>query len=181
MHCWKTLNLKHQFGTTRIFIMASCVFILIFTSSFVLLNLLHQEQFTDRYFWLFVLVTLLLYPMHKLFHFIALFDLRKQVTFRIRIQYLFIPVINLRIREPIRKKRYLLVLLTPFILINFFIIAFTVYFPAYTHYGTLLLSYHCSLCLVDILYVKYLLHSPKEAYIEETPKGYEILVPHTVG
>lgn len=180
MHCWKILNLEHHYGTTRILIMAITVFLTVFSLSYVTLNLFHDEHFTDRLFWLFIIAIIAIYPVHKYFHFLALFDLRQHLTLRVRIQFYFIPVLHMRIREPISKNRYILALLTPFIVLNIFILIGTYFFPAYTHYGTLLLAYHCSLCLIDILYVKYLLHSPKDAQIEETPKGYEILVPPTI-
>ena len=51
------------------------------------------------------------------------------------------------------------------------------YIPEYAHYFSLLLAFHCSICIMDILYVKNLVSAPKDAIIEETPRGYEILVP----
>lgn len=180
MHCWKILNLEHHYGTTRILIMAISVFLSVFSLSYVTLNLFHDKHFTDRLFWLFVIAIIAVYPIHKYLHFLALYDLRQHLTLRVRVQFYFIPVLHMRIREPISKNRYILALLTPFIVLNTCIIIGSLLFPVYTHYGTLILAYHCSLCLIDILYVKYLLHSPKDAQIEETPKGYEILVPPTI-
>ncbi|EON74187.1 DUF3267 domain-containing protein [Lysinibacillus sphaericus] len=180
MHCWKILNLEHHYGTTRISMLAVIVFLSTFSVSYVTLNLFHDEQFTDHLFWLFIIAVLALYPIHKCLHFFALFDLRQHLKLRVRVQFYFIPVLHMRIREPLSKNRYILALLTPFIVLNSIILLGTLLLPTYTHYGTLLLAYHCSLCLIDILYVKYLLNSPKDAQVEETPKGYEILVPPTI-
>ncbi|WP_238602032.1 DUF3267 domain-containing protein [Lysinibacillus parviboronicapiens] len=160
--------------------MAVIVFLTTFSVSYVTLNLFHEEQFTDHLFWLFIIAVLALYPIHKCLHFLALFDLRQHLKLRVRVQFYFIPVLHMRIREPLSKNRYILALLTPFFVLNTIIVLGTLLLPAYTHYGTLLLAYHCSLCLIDILYVKYLYNSPKNAQIEETPKGYEILVPPTI-
>ncbi len=86
----------------------------------------------------------------------------------------------MRIKTLIPKNRYILTLLVPFILINSLLIILVLIFPQYAHYLCLLLAYHCSICLIDILYVKNLLLAPKDSVIEETPKGYEILVPPTI-
>jgi len=174
------LNLEHHYGTTRIIIMGVITFLLVFSVSYVTFNLFNEERYTDRLFWLFMIAVLTLYPIHKFLHFVALIDLRQHLKLRVRSQFYIIPVLHMRIREPLSKNRYILALLTPFIVLNTSIIVGTWLLPAYTHYGTLLLAYHCSLCLIDILYVKYLLNSPKNSQIEETPKGYEILVPPTV-
>lgn len=180
MHCWKILNIQHHYGTTRIILMATCIFLSVFSISYVTLNLMHDEHFTDRFLWLFVVAVLALYPVHKFVHFLALYDLRHHLTLRWRVQLYFIPVLHMRLSEPIAKNRYIFALLTPFIFLNVLILIGTWLLPAYTHYGTLLLAYHSGLCLIDILYVKYLWKSPKEAQVEETPKGYEILVPPTI-
>lgn len=180
MHCWKILNIQHHYGTTRIILMAVGIFLSVFSISYVMLNLTHDHQFTDRFFPLFIIAVLALYPIHKFMHFIALYDLRHHLTLRLRVQFFFIPVFHMRLREPIAKNRYIIALLTPFFILNTLILCGTLLLPAYTHYGTLLLAYHCGLCLIDILYVKYLWKSPKDAQIEETPKGYEILVPPTI-
>lgn len=180
MHCWKILNLEHHYGTTRIMIMSIFVFFTVFSLSYVTFNLFNDEHYTDQLFWLFVIAIFTIYPIHKCLHFLALYDLRQHLKLRVRTQFYVIPVLHMRIREPLSKNRYILALLTPFIVLNTSILLGTLLFPAYTHYGTLLLAYHCSLCVIDILYVKYLLNSPKDSQIEETPKGYEILVPPTV-
>ncbi|WP_342533411.1 DUF3267 domain-containing protein [Lysinibacillus sp. FSL K6-0057] len=160
--------------------MSVITFLVVFSVSYVTFNLFNEEHYTDRLFWLFVIAVLTLYPIHKFLHFLALYDLRQHLKLRVRSQFYIIPVLHMRIREPLSKNRYILALLTPFIVVNTSIIVGTWLLPAYTHYGTLLLAYHCSLCLIDILYVKYLLNSPRNSQIEETPKGYEILVPPTV-
>ncbi len=82
--------------------------------SYVTLNLFHEEQFTDHLFWLFIIAVLALYPIHKCLHFLALFDLRQHLKLRVRVQFYFIPVLHMRIREPLSKNRYILALLTPF-------------------------------------------------------------------
>lgn len=177
MHCWKTINIKHEYGTTRLTLWASIIFILVFSFAYIIFGYLDPMLYTDDYFWLFFLIFIALYPIHKLVHFLGLIKFRKKVHLKIKIDYLFIPIINLRLKEMVPKKLYIFVLLLPFLLINSILIFVAYSLPYYTHYASILLAYHCSMCLMDILYIKHLIVAPRNAIIEETPKGYEILVP----
>lgn len=177
MHCWKTINIKTEYGSAWLTIMSISLFVIVFSFSFLLFGRVHPSLYRDDYFWLFSLAVIFLYPIHKVVHYFSLFEYRKSVKLRIRIDHQFIPIIRMRIKTLIPKNRYILTLLAPFILINCLLVILVLAFPYFTHYFCLLLSYHCSICLIDILYVKNLILAPKDAVIEETPKGYEILVP----
>lgn len=177
MHCWKTINIKKEYGSTWLSIMSISLFITIFSLSFLAFGLLHPTFYRDDYFWLFTLSVLLLYPIHKIIHYYSLFEYRKSVKLRMRIDHKFIPIIRLRIKTIIPKKRYIFTLLAPFIIINALLIVVAITFAQYAHYACLLLGYHCSICLIDILFVKNLILAPKDSVIEETPKGCEILIP----
>nr|WP_106780966.1 DUF3267 domain-containing protein [Lysinibacillus timonensis] len=180
MHCWKTINIKHEYGTTRLTLWSVIVFILVFCFSFVLFGYLDPIQYTDHLMWLFLLILFCLYPIHKLVHFLALLKFRKNVQLKIKFDYLFIPIIRLRLKDLVPKKRYIFVLLFPFIIINSILVYVAYSTPQFTHFACLLLAYHCSMCIIDILYVKNLILAPRSALIEETPKGYEILVPANI-
>lgn len=180
MHCWKTINIKHEYGTTRLTLWAIIVFILVFSFSFILFGYFDPIQYTDNYVWLFFLIVLFLYPIHKFIHYFSLFKYRKNVRLKIKIDYRFVPIIRMRLTEIIPKTHYIFVLILPFLLINSILIYVAYSFPQYTHYSCLLLGCHCSICLIDILYVKNLLRAPRNAMIEETPRGYEILVPPNI-
>lgn len=160
--------------------MSSSLFVIVFSFSFLIFGRVHPTLYRDDYFWLFSIFAILLYPIHKVVHYFSLFEYRRSVKLRIRIDHQFIPILRMRIKTLIPKRRYILTLLAPFILINGLLIILALAFPHFTHYFCLLLSYHCSICLVDILYVKNLILAPKNSVIEETPKGYEILVPPTL-
>lgn len=176
LHCWKTINIKKEYGSTWISIMVTSLFILVFSFSYLVFNRIHPTLYRDDYFWVFVVILLLLYPLHKLIHYYSLFNYRVFVKFRMRIEYKFIPIIRMRIKTIISKKRYIFTLLAPFIIINTILIILAVTFPHHTHFICILLGYHTSICFVDLLYVKNLIVAPKDAVIEETPKGCEILV-----
>lgn len=180
MHCWKILNLKREYGVTRLTLLSALIFVLVFAFTFPFLGQIHPFLYKDDHFWLFLLFVFLLYPVHKLFHYYSLFDFRKSVKLKLKLDYLMVPLIDMRIETIIPKRRYIFTLLTPFIVINTLLIFLSIYIPQYSHYTCLLLAYHCSVCFIDILYVKNLILAPRNALIEETPKGYEILVPMNI-
>ncbi|MFY3791742.1 DUF3267 domain-containing protein [Ureibacillus sp. MALMAid1270] len=180
MHCWKTINIKHEYGTTRLTLWSIIIFVIVFSFSYIIFGYLDPLQYSDNYFWLFFICSILLYPIHKLVHYFGLFQYRRNVQLKVKVDFQFIPIIRMRIKTMIPKKHYIFVLLLPFILINSILIYVAYSLPAYTHYSSILLAYHCSICLMDILYVKNLLRAPRNSMIEETPKGYEILVPPNI-
>ena len=91
-------------------------------------------------------------------------------------QFGFLPIFSLRISEPIKKNRFVFVLISPFLFINLSLLSAAILVPAFSHYFTILLAYHCGMCLIDLIYVKNLMKSPKTALIEETDTGFEILI-----
>lgn len=181
MHCWKTINVKKEYGFSRLFTFAVLVGMGVFTTFYVLLNSFYSTPLSDRYFFFFFLGILSVYPLHKMFHFLPLIGSRKCLKFILRKQLGMLPGISLHVKEPLAKTRFLLALLTPFVLLNTLIILLSALFPAFIHYFAILLAYHCSLCLTDLIYIRHLLRTPKHALIEETETGFEILVPQAIG
>ncbi len=177
MHCWKTINIEREYGTTRLFLLATIIFVLVFCFSYITFSFNFTGRHVDRYLWLLLLVTFLVYPLHKALHYIALLKHRKSLVFRFKIQYYFLPIVHMRLQHSIPKRTYMIALVTPFLIINSLIIWGGFTFPLYAHYFSGLLALHCSICLMDFLYVKNLMSAPNNAIIEETPRGYEILVP----
>ncbi|WP_342471926.1 DUF3267 domain-containing protein [Metasolibacillus sp. FSL H7-0170] len=177
MHCWKTINTVSEYGIVRLTLLAVLTFVSVFCTSYVMTSLQLRAPHTDKYLLFFFIAVLLLYPVHKAIHYLALLKYRKKIKFRWKIIFRIVPIMRLRLKEPIPKNRYVLALLTPFLLLNSAFLAVAIFFPPYSHYACLLLGFHSSICLIDLLNVKNLWHAPANSLIEETPKGYEILVP----
>lgn len=177
MHCWKILNIEREYGVRKMYLIAILHSILVFSFSYALLNLFNHEIYNDNYFLVFLLVLFLIYPLHKLLHFIPLYRHRKKIVFRVRRRLFGIRTIHMRIREPIPKKLYIFSLICPFLVINTILLIIAIFVPTITHYATILLGVHALLCAIDYIYVRHLIFSPPHAMIEETPRGYEILVP----
>lgn len=180
MHCWKTINVKKQYGFDRIFLLSSLLVVAVFSLFYVLLEIIHDNRLSDERFAVFTLAFLLLYPLHKGIHCLPLLRYRNRVHFSVKKQFRFMPIFSIRIKEPVPKARFLFALLAPLIVINSALIAGAFLLPEFGHYFTMLLAYHSGLCLIDLLYIKNLARSPKKALIEETETGYEILVPPAI-
>lgn len=177
MHCWKILNLERDYGTLKMYLISLIHGVLTFSFSYTFLNLFNFEVYNDDYFILFVLAVLLIYPLHKLCHFIPLYRHRQKISIRIRKRLFGIRTIHMRVKEPIPKKLYIFSLLFPFLVLTTILLIIAIAVPTITHYATILLGIHGLLCAFDYIYIKHLIRSPADALIEETPRGYEILVP----
>lgn len=177
MHCWKTINLKKQYGFDRLFMISALFGIAVFMTAYIGLTIIYATPLSDQYFLFFIMALLGIYPLHKLLHFLPLIGCHKSLKFIIRKQMKVCPAISLHINEPVPKIRFLLSLATPFLVLNTVLVTLSVLYPAFTHYFAMLLAYHCALCLTDIIYLRNLARSPKYALIEETDTGFEILVP----
>ncbi len=180
MHCWKTINLKKQYGFDRLFMISALFGTAVFMTSYTGLAIAYATPLSDQYFLFFILALLAVYPLHKILHFLPLIGCHRSLKLIIRKQMKVCPAILLHINEPVSKIRFLLSLATPFLVLNTVLVTASITMPAYSHYFTMLLAYHCALCLTDIIYIRNLSRSPKYSFIEETDTGFEILVPPIV-
>ena len=179
MHCWKILNIEREYGVLKMYCIACIHAVLTFSFSYTFLNLFNYETYNDDYFFLFLFAVLLIYPLHKLLHFLPLYRHRHQMTIRLRRRLFGVRTIHMRIKEPIPKKLYIFSLLFPFLMLTILLLIAAIALPTLTHYAAILLGVHGLLCAFDYVYIKHLIRSPANALIEETPRGYEILVPLT--
>lgn len=177
MNCWKTVNFTKQYGSQRIFIMSSLTMLLTFIFFFVPAQYLFETtSFHDNYFILLVVCIWLMYPLHKLFHYLPIVHLGSKVKKVFSLKYGFLPIIQVKISEPISKWLFIIALFTPFIVINCVLIGACFIFPHYVHYFTILLAFHVGLCFSDMIYAKNVLSAPTHSYIEENDDGIEILL-----
>ena len=177
MHCWKIINVERDFGTTRIILLSIILFILSFSFCYVSLSLNRTIPYTDAYFGYFTVALLSIYPLHKFFHYLLLIDYSKHMKLKIKRKFSVFPFIHLKLNRHVPKYRYISSLLAPFILFNALLLYLASLMPAYTHYISFLFGVNCLICLLDLLNVSGMIRAPHSAIIEETPKGYEVLVP----
>lgn len=176
MNCWKTINYTKEYGSQRIFILSSITMIITFIFLYVPASYYFvQSSFYDNYFFVFIACFWLIYPVHKLLHFLPVAHLGKKVQKKVSFR-LGIPLIHVRVTEPISKAVFIVALLAPFVIISGVLLAACWHFPHYVHYITMLLAYHAGLCFSDMLCLKNICTAPQQAYIEENEEGIEILV-----
>ncbi|MGI2329428.1 DUF3267 domain-containing protein [Planococcus sp. YIM B11945] len=180
MHCWKSINVKKQYGFDRLFLISALSGFGVFIAYFIALNIFSSAPLSDQHFLTFLLAILGIYPLHKICHFLPLVGCRKCLRLIIKTQLGLLPAITLKINDPVPKRKFIVTLVTPFILVNAVIIMLTFMLPSFSHYFAMLLAYHCALCVPDLLYMRNLVRSPKHALIEETDTGFEILVPQAI-
>lgn len=178
MHCLKIINVNLTYGNARMIILSSITFFISFCFSYVLLGFNKTQPFTDNGFMLFLFGLFLIYPMHKFIHYLFLIDYTKNMKIKIRRKYMFLPSIHLKIKKLVPKYRYLSSLIAPFVLLSILFIFLALSYPTTIHYFSIYFAIHCSICLIDLLFVKDIITTPHNSFIEETPKGYEVLVPH---
>ncbi|HSI67590.1 MAG TPA: DUF3267 domain-containing protein [Planococcus sp. (in: firmicutes)] len=177
MHCWKTINVKKQYGFDRLFTLSMLTGFGVFMVFYIVIGIFFSADLSDQYFLAFILSVIAIYPIHKFCHFFPLLKSRQCVRLVIKKRFGFLPLISLRVNEPVPKMQFILSLITPFILINSLILLLALSFPTFSHYFAMLFAYHVGLCLTDLIYMKNLARSPKDALIEETENGFEILLP----
>lgn len=180
MYCWKAIKLNKKYGTQRVFILSSLTMLFAFIFLYVPANYLFvPTSLNDQYISLLMIGLWLMYPIHKMIHYIPLIPLKNKVKKSFTFKYIIFPVIQIKVAEPIAKWLFLLSLVTPFIVINGLLVVACYVFNHYVHYFIILLAYHIGLCVSDFICVKNVLSSPHQAYIEENEDGFEILVNHS--
>lgn len=177
MHCWKIINVERDFGATRIILLSCIFFFFTFSFSYVLLSLNFKGNYTDQHLWINFIAIILLYPVHKFIHYLFFIDYSKSIRTKIRLKFGMMPIIHLKITRFVPKYRYILSLVGPFIFLNGLLLYAAIIAPTYTHYFCFFFGIHSAICLIDLLNVKSIIRAPHNSIIEETPKGYEILVP----
>ncbi|MFD2443102.1 DUF3267 domain-containing protein [Bacillus sp. CGMCC 1.16607] len=176
MNCWRTINIAKQYGSQRLFILSSLTMLFSFIILYVPVTYLTELPLKSNYFFLLLLSIFFLYPIHKLFHYLPIAHLGERVNKSFEMYGSILPIIHIRVHEPIRKWTFLLALFFPFIIIGLLISFGFIFFPNYSHYFTILLSFHIGLCVSDFIRAKNILFAPNHSFIEENDEGFEILV-----
>ncbi|KAB2337129.1 DUF3267 domain-containing protein [Cytobacillus depressus] len=177
MNTWKTINFSRQYGSHRLFILSSLTMLLTFIFAYIPAQFLfNAKSFQDNHFGLFLLGLWLIYPIHKLLHYLPIAHQTTKVKKALSMKFGLLPVIHIKVFEPITKWQFIFALFTPFIVINCILIYGCYLFPHYAHYLTILLAFHTGLCLPDFICAKNVLFAPNCSYIEENDDGIEILL-----
>jgi hypothetical protein len=176
MNCWKTINISKQYGAQRLFILSSLTMLFSFIILYVPITYLSASPLKSNYFMVLLMSIVFMYPTHKLFHYLPIVHLGSSVKKRVEMFGGIMPIIHIKVQDPIRKWTFLIALFFPFLVIGFLIMIGFLLFPNYSHYFTILLAYHIGLCVSDFICAKNILFAPNQSYIEENDEGFEILI-----
>ncbi|MCU9612511.1 DUF3267 domain-containing protein [Caldibacillus lycopersici] len=176
MQCWKSINLEQQFSKHHVLGLSCITFIISFVILYVPLSFVVDRNYlSDDYFHIFAVLLFLLYFLHKFIHILSLFVTKAEISITKKKIIPFVYQLQIMVRKPLAKWKYIIALLMPFFVINGWIIGSIFLIPSFGHYLIILLSYHLAICLADFISLKVLLKSPANCYIEENEQGYEIL------
>ncbi len=176
MTCWKTINLYREYGFHRIAIVSLITMLLTFILLYLPLNLMYSNiHLNEDGFKFFTITLLLIYPIHKLLHSLPLLLLGKKVQITIERNHL-VPLLSVRPKCMLSKPLFIIVLLTPFIMVTSLMLYGCVIFPQYIHYFSIITAVHLGLCVSDFIYVKQMLLAPKSCIVEDIKDGYDILI-----
>jgi hypothetical protein len=134
------------------------------------------DSFHDSHILILVFGIILMYPVHKLFHYLPFAHLGSKVKKILSFKYGLYPIIHVRVQEPISKKFFLFGLFMPSIMITGLLFFGGFLFPQYIHYLTILLAFHIGMSVPDFICGFNIISAPKNAYIEENEDGFQILI-----
>ena len=174
MHCWKSINKDKQYGHSKIQILSLLLMMGCFIFIYPIFSFFAVNNLSDKHALLVVLGIVLLYPIHKLLHFIPLLLVTKSTTFTFKFKKYF--TVEIMYTTPLSKKLFLFVLMTPFWIVSTVLLIGSILFPIYAHYFIILFSFHFGLCASDFIMLKNILQSPQRCFIEENDESFEILV-----
>lgn len=176
MNCWKTINLSKDVGQHRILFISMLTMVFIFILTYLPINLLLPNvHLKDEHFFMFVLLLLSMFPIHKLLHAIPLLINGNRVSMKIKFFYL-LPVIQMKASQSIKKRNMLISLMSPFLILTIVLFSGSMFFPDYVHYFCIAMALHIGICVPDFIISKHILLAPKMSFIEEFDDGYEVLV-----
>ncbi|WP_042349662.1 DUF3267 domain-containing protein [Bacillus massiliigorillae] len=176
MNCWKSINLNKQYGNHKIVILSLLTMLLSFIIIYTFISTgIASDRLNDNHIVFFLLIIFFMYPIHKILHLLPLLFVKSKIKI-LNKPFMYLPIITIKIVEPISKWLFIVTLLTPFIVVSTFVLLCTLMFPSYAHYLTILLSLHIGLCVSDLITLKNIFFSPPRCLIEEFEDDIQLLV-----
>ncbi|MFD2703966.1 DUF3267 domain-containing protein [Salibacterium lacus] len=182
MNCWKSINVKRDYHTSRLMIFSFSMIIVTFILGYLGLSLYHRnDAYTELSMLHTLLFLILLFPVHTFLHVIPLrfagvhIDWSRLLFRRKRKAMQF-----LKFTRPVTRNYYIGAMIFPACIINVGAAAGAFLFPSLMHYFVLVFSFNSGLAVYDLIYIKQLLGAPRHCYIEQNRNGLDILVKQPV-
>lgn len=181
MNCWKSINLTKEFGTNRINIVSFLIGLLSFIFLYVPISIIQGSTHVNDIGLFPLLVALIVLPtIHSFMHILPLFFMNKRLKIINKRKKTILPVFTYYTKLHLTKKVSLLVAITPTIFVTVPGIVASYIFKDYSVYILLFTAAHIGISFIDYLYMIHIIKAPKEAYIENSADGFDILIkaPH---
>jgi hypothetical protein len=176
MNCWKSVNLDKQYGNGWIKLISIFTTLISFLFLFVGFSIMHKEfQVTDSGIILFILVVILLPTLHSFMHILPLFIVKRRINLAI-IRKKALPVFTFYTEDHFSKNAYIISALTPTVLITIPGFIASLLFPSIYIYFLLTTSINIGISFLDFLFIHHIIKAPKNAYIENSDEGFDILL-----
>lgn len=176
MHCWKSVNVELKYNFYKTFMLSCMMMLAVFVITYVPFQISTAKPMDDRYSFVLLVALFLMYPLHKVLHVVPIANHYKKIKIGVAVHFHILPTFSLKVQDPVRKSQFALSLAFPFLTVSPLLLSGIMLFPQFGHYFLILLAYHSGLCVKDLIYLKSLYASPKNALVEESDSGFELLI-----
>lgn len=177
MRCLKTINVERRDEYNRVFFKSSLISLLVMCILFLIENLVFPGQFVMVFELPTFVALLLLYPVHKGLHLLALLRYRDGIQMRFKRHFYFVPCLQVRVKRVIPKWRYIASLALPFVVISALLIIVMIATPVlHSPFFLILIAIHAGMCYPDFLHIRNIIGTPKHTFVEDADRGFSVLV-----
>lgn len=177
MNCWKSVNISHDYGSSRVQLMSIILGLVSFLVLYVPFSMYHSVgKIHENGIYLFLIALFLLPSMHKLTHILPAIMLYKRLQVKFKWKNIMFLTLCYKLESPLTKFSSIFLALGPSILLTLPLLIMANLFIGYMPYLMLLASFNIALSFTDFLYVHHFFKAPKRCIIEEAKDGYDILI-----
>ncbi|MDT3984663.1 DUF3267 domain-containing protein, partial [Staphylococcus ureilyticus] len=101
--CTRQIDINARFGIPRIAFLSFVTTIITFLIAYELLYFFSNTKLTDDHFLIFLILVVLLYPLHKLIHLLFFYPYRKSFKKYKLVKHKSVPFYNVYVNTPVNK------------------------------------------------------------------------------
>jgi hypothetical protein len=176
MNCWKSINIRRDYGTLRITLFSIIVMLSYFIIFYLIFSAFHHEKkFFELGLLPFLLGLCIILPLHKLIHLLPLLLSKTKIEFSFS-KNKKLPLPCFLIEEKVPKNITMLSMLLPFVSLTLIAIIGSILFPNFFHYFAIFSAINLGISVIDLLFIYQISQAPSHAVIENSKVGIDILV-----
>ncbi|WP_240376435.1 DUF3267 domain-containing protein [Bacillus piscicola] len=178
MNCWKSINVKKDYHTSKLTLYSISSMIGVFVVSYLFFSFYHNDvHYAEVGLLQTCLFFTLLFPFHTLLSIVPLWCAGVRVKLHAHHSKIkILPRITKESKKPINRNTYLLAILFPTVFAGLVSLLGAFLFPSYMHFFLLVLAFNTGLGVYDFIYVKQLLGAPRDSLIEQKQNSLDILL-----